>query len=145
MTGHPRSACYPVEVFLTQNIFRVHGGADLIFKPTVPTVTTSAAFKVRKERFHAGARRWPDALGQMLAVNASAAEGRRQSEYSLWCHSTCFSLGVLEVYTPGDAGLVWGCVSPPPPLPPGGPFCLLARGCACARTAWNGTLRGEAF
>lgn len=34
------------------------------------------------------------------------------SEYSLWCHCTSFSLGVLGVYTPGDAGLVWGYVAP---------------------------------
>lgn len=123
------AALLSVQVFLKYNIFRVRG-AGLIFKLDLLTLMILAVLKVRKQR-GSTQELSANALCQMLAVKACATEGRHQCQYSLWCHCTCSSLGVLELYTPGDAGLVWGCMPPP--------FSL--RTCACARHTCQFSLR----
>lgn len=62
-----------VEIFLTLN--GVHE-ASLIFTLDLPAVMIWAVFKVRKQRGFTR-QRGCDAVGQMLALNASAAEGVR--------------------------------------------------------------------
>lgn len=129
------AALLPVEVFLTQNIFWVHG-AGSVFKPKLATVMILAVFKVRKQRCHTWVQRWcsrPDVGCKCLYSWGKASE-------------RIFSLVSLYLFCPGSIGSVhsrgrW------PTLgmcrTPCSPFCLLARGCACTRTAWNGTLRGK--